>query len=99
MLRYLPLTVFQLLLLAQVAGAQPLFTDVFPPEEFAARRARVTEHIGDGIVVLQGAGEISRVQLPGGGIRRREPLGVHPARAGRHREADGRAWPFSSREK
>ena len=26
--------------------AQPIFTDAFPPEEFAARRARVMEKIG-----------------------------------------------------
>ena len=39
-------------------GAQrPLFTDVFPPDEFAARRAHVLEQIGDGIAVLQGAAE------------------------------------------
>ena len=50
-------TVFQLLLVANIAGAQPLFTKVFPPEEFAERRARVMEQIGDGMAVLQGAGE------------------------------------------
>jgi len=38
--------------------AQPLFTTAFPPDEFAARRARVMEQIGpDAIAVLQGAGE------------------------------------------
>jgi Xaa-Pro aminopeptidase len=37
--------------------AQPVFTDVFPPEEFAARRARVMEKIGDGVAVLQGTTE------------------------------------------
>jgi Xaa-Pro aminopeptidase len=35
----------------------PLFTDAFPPEEFAARRAKVLTEIGDGIAVLQGATE------------------------------------------
>ena len=37
----------------------PLFTDAFPKEEFAARRARVMEAIGDGVVVVQGATETS----------------------------------------
>jgi Xaa-Pro aminopeptidase len=35
----------------------PLFTDAFPPEEFAQRRSRVMEAIGDGVVVMQGATE------------------------------------------
>jgi Xaa-Pro aminopeptidase len=39
------------------AGAQPVFTDVFPPEEHGARRARVMERIGDGVAILQGATE------------------------------------------
>jgi Xaa-Pro aminopeptidase len=42
---------------AIAAGAQPWFSDVFPPEEYAARRARVMAQIGDGIAVLQGAAE------------------------------------------
>jgi Xaa-Pro aminopeptidase len=37
--------------------AQPIFTDVFPPEEFAARRAKVMAQIGDGVAILQGATE------------------------------------------
>src|SRR5688572_32665635 len=53
--------VLLLLLLAAPASAQrsapPVFTDVFPPAEFAARRARLLEQIGDGIAVLQGAAE------------------------------------------
>ncbi len=36
----------------------PLFTDAFPPEEFAARRARVMAAIGDGAAILQGAAEL-----------------------------------------
>lgn len=44
--------------LARPAGAQPLFTSAFPPEEFAARRARVMDAIGDGVAVLQGAAEL-----------------------------------------
>lgn len=41
------------------AAQQPpaLFTDALPQEEFAARRARVMEAIGDGVVVMQGATE------------------------------------------
>ena len=40
------------------ASAQPLlFTDALPKEEFAARRARVMQAIGDGVVVVQGAAE------------------------------------------
>jgi Xaa-Pro aminopeptidase len=40
-------------------SAQPVFTggEIFPPEEFAARRARVMERIGDGVAVLQGTTE------------------------------------------
>ena len=37
--------------------AQQGFTDAFPPEEFAARRARVMSSIGDGIAVMQGTTE------------------------------------------
>src|SRR6516164_9471284 len=37
--------------------AQPVFTDVFPPSEYAARRARVMDKIGDGVAILQGTTE------------------------------------------
>jgi Xaa-Pro aminopeptidase len=37
--------------------AQPVFTDIFPPEEFAARRVRVMAQIGDGVAIVQGATE------------------------------------------
>jgi len=48
------------LLIASRASAQPpLFTDALPKEEFAARRARVMQQIGDAVVVLQGAAETS----------------------------------------
>src|SRR6266513_403136 len=45
--------------LAAMPAAQPVFTgtDIFPPEEFAARRAKVIERIGDGVAILQGATE------------------------------------------
>lgn len=44
---------------ATAASAQPLFTNAFPPEEFAARRVKVMDAIGrDGVAVLQGATEL-----------------------------------------
>jgi Xaa-Pro aminopeptidase len=39
------------------AAAQPVFTDVFPPAEHAARRARVMQKIGDGVAIIQGTTE------------------------------------------
>lgn len=42
---------------------QGVFTDVFPIEEFAARRARVFESIGDDVAIIQGAVERS-AELP-----------------------------------
>jgi Xaa-Pro aminopeptidase len=48
-----------LLVLAATASAQPpLFTDALPPEEFAARRAKVMAQIGDGAAVIQGTTEL-----------------------------------------
>ena len=38
-------------------AAQQGFTDAFPPEEFAARRAKVMTSIGDGVAILQGTTE------------------------------------------
>lgn len=47
-----------LLFFLSTLGAQSrLFTDTFPPEEFAARRARVIEQLGDAVAVMQGATE------------------------------------------
>ncbi|RPJ64689.1 MAG: M24 family metallopeptidase [Acidobacteria bacterium] len=46
-----------LLLLAALPAAQGPFTDVFPPEEFAARRAQVLGRIGEGVAILQGSPE------------------------------------------
>jgi Xaa-Pro aminopeptidase len=37
--------------------AQPVFTDVFPPDEYAGRRARVMEKIGDAVAIIQGTTE------------------------------------------
>ena len=44
---------------ARSRPAQPVFTgaEIFPPEEFAARRAKVMEKIGDGVAILQGTTE------------------------------------------
>jgi Xaa-Pro aminopeptidase len=58
MTRHLMLLFVAGLTWASIARAQPpLFTDSLPAEEFAARRARVMEQIGDGVVVIQGAAE------------------------------------------
>src|SRR5829696_10089260 len=56
--RPLPLSLFGAALGA-VLSAQPVFHghEIFPREEFAARRARVFEGIGDGVAVLQGTTE------------------------------------------
>ena len=48
-----------LLAVARGAAAQPVFTDAFPPEEFAAHRARVIAAIGDGVAIVHGAPERS----------------------------------------
>ena len=46
-----------LIVVALPIGAQPVFTNVFPPEEFAARRAAIMDKIGDGVAILQGTTE------------------------------------------
>lgn len=43
--------------LAAPLAAQPVFTDVFPPEEYAARRVRVMDRIGVAVAILQGTTE------------------------------------------
>src|SRR6185295_13276769 len=49
-----------ILLVGASAFAQPpIFTTALPKEEFAARRARVMQEIGDGVVVIQGGTETS----------------------------------------
>src|SRR5262249_17485101 len=45
------------LCLALPLAAQPVFTEVFPPEEYAARRARVMAKIGDAVAIIQGTTE------------------------------------------
>ena len=54
-----PLLVLALAALIAAPSAQPVFTgaEIFPPEEFAARRARVIAQIGDATAVLQGTTE------------------------------------------
>lgn len=53
----LALALFALLGLIIAPEPQPAYTDAFPTEEFAARRAQVMQQIGDGVAVLQGAAE------------------------------------------
>lgn len=45
------------IVVALPVGAQPVFTHIFPPEEFESRRAAVMEKIGDGVAILQGTTE------------------------------------------
>jgi Xaa-Pro aminopeptidase len=56
-----PLIALGLLLGSGLSAQQsaPYFTDAFPIEEFAARRVKVMERIGDGVAVIQGAPEMS----------------------------------------
>lgn len=44
---------------ATVSAQPPLFSTALPKEEFAARRARVLQKIGDGVALIQGATETS----------------------------------------
>jgi Xaa-Pro aminopeptidase len=46
-------------LAARIVLAQPVFTgpEIFPLEEFAARRARVMDAVGDALVIMQGTTE------------------------------------------
>ena len=60
MLRCAIVVLIVVLGLAGVQGAStPYFTDAFPLEEFASRRAKVLAAIGDGVAVLHGAPEMS----------------------------------------
>ncbi len=54
------LALLALCLVTPLAGAQPQpqgFADVFPPAEYAARRAKVMDKLGDGVAVIQGSAE------------------------------------------
>ncbi len=51
------LVVTLLLAMAARLGAQQGFTRIFPPEEFAARRAGIMQHIGDAVAIMQGTPE------------------------------------------
>ena len=56
------ITIAALAFVSSATGAYaqpPLFTDALPKEEFAARRARVMQEIGDAVVVIQGGTETS----------------------------------------
>jgi Xaa-Pro aminopeptidase len=46
-----------LLLAALPLTGQPVFTNVFPPEEFAARRVKVMAQIGDSVAIVLGTTE------------------------------------------
>jgi Xaa-Pro aminopeptidase len=50
-------TIALALLLAGAAVAQPVITNVFPPEEYAMRRAKAMEKMGDSVAVMQGTTE------------------------------------------
>jgi len=55
----LPVVILFSILTWLPALAQPVFTgtEIFPPEEFAARRAKVLSEIGTGVAILQGTTE------------------------------------------
>jgi Xaa-Pro aminopeptidase len=58
MTRVLPVLVLLLVLPASARQIpQGIFTDAFPPEEFAARRTAVINAIGDAVAIIQGAVE------------------------------------------
>ncbi len=46
-----------LIVVGVIALSQPVFTGVFPPAEFAARRTRVMEKIGESVAIIQGTTE------------------------------------------
>ncbi|MGH8428897.1 MAG: aminopeptidase P N-terminal domain-containing protein, partial [Solimonas sp.] len=51
------LVIATLVVTAGVTFAQPLFTDSLPKEEFAERRAKLFDKIGDGVAIIQGTAE------------------------------------------
>src|SRR5690349_23143222 len=52
-----PIAFAAVLLTCTAASAQPLFTDSLPKEEFAERRARLMQKIGEGVAIIQGTAE------------------------------------------
>ena len=56
-MKYATVIVSLFLFGASGVSAQPLFTDSLPKEEFAERRARLMEKIGDGVAIIQGTTE------------------------------------------
>ncbi len=46
-----------LLVMGAAVFSQPVITDVFPPAEYAGRRARLMERIGDAVAIMQGTTE------------------------------------------
>ena len=56
-MRRASLVVAMLLVSAGLTSAQPLFTDSLPKEEFAERRAKLFDKIGDGVAIIQGTAE------------------------------------------
>jgi Xaa-Pro aminopeptidase len=50
-------TVLLFAIMCWTLAAQPVFTDVFPPDEYAARRTRVMAKIGEGVAILEGTTE------------------------------------------
>ena len=56
-MRRTSLVVAMLLVSAGLTSAQPLFTDSLPKEEFAERRAKLFDKIGDGVAIIQGTAE------------------------------------------
>jgi Xaa-Pro aminopeptidase len=58
-MRFITLSTVFTLLAALLITAQPVFRgpDIFPPEEFAARRAQVMAQIGDGVAIILGTTE------------------------------------------
>ena len=57
MRRYLLPALILLITLGAAPSAQPVFNNIFPPEEFTARRAQVMAKLGDGVAILQGTTE------------------------------------------
>ncbi|CAN5672909.1 aminopeptidase P N-terminal domain-containing protein [soil metagenome] len=56
-MKSIPLLITLVLVNATAASAQALFTDSLPKQEFAERRAKLMEKIGDGIAIIQGTSE------------------------------------------